>query len=196
MVDIRLNEETHVYTVNGGTVVPNVTRILDALGYYEGIPPHVLEHKAEIGKAVHTAAEYLDAGELDWSSVDDEIIGYVSAWQAFKDDAKFKVKKSEQIVYHPKFRYAGKLDRFGLLHGKYPAYLDIKCVAQLLPLTALQTAAYAEADIKDRRKKYKRAAVQLKPDGTYRWKEYTSPTDFNVFLSALNLFNWRNNNAA
>jgi hypothetical protein len=52
-----------------------------------------------------------------------------------------------------------------------------------------QTAAYAEALGEPR---IKRRVVQLRRDGTYRTERLTDRADWNLFLSALNIYQWRN----
>jgi hypothetical protein len=187
--DINL-DASHVYRV-GGLVVPGVTSVLGQVDTLGGIPAAALEYARERGVAVHLATQLHDEGDLDWSSLDETIEPYVLAWVQFLKDTEFEVTEIEKLVYSDRHRYCGTLDRKGLLYGE-PTVLDIKCVAVLSPVTGLQTAAYAEADRPNQRTKAaRRAAVQLKPDGTYRWQEYTEKTDFSVFLSLLQLANWR-----
>ena len=58
--------------------------------------------------------------------------------------------------------------------------------------TGVQTAAYSAALPQDRRKKERRRyALQLKGDGTYRLHPFTERTDFDVFVSCLNLYGWK-----
>lgn len=187
--DVTL-DESHVYRVNG-VIVPGVTTVLSQIDTYEGIPESTLEYASERGQAVHRATQLWDEDDLDLATVDPIIKPYLDAWVQFRGDTGFVVTAAEQIVYSERHRYCGTLDRQGLLDGE-PCVVDIKAVAVVSPVTALQTAAYCEAARTDRRLKgARRAAVQLRRDGTYRWTEYDQGTDLSVFLSLLQLWNWR-----
>ncbi len=183
-------DDSHTYRVNG-IVVPGVTQVLAQVEPFAGIPPAVLEYAAERGRAVHLATQLWDDYDLDESVLDPVIKPYLAAWIQFRQDTGFVVSQAELIVYSDRHRFCGMLDRKGLLYGE-PCILDIKAVAVISPVTALQTAAYAEASRTDRRAKSpRRAAVQLRPDGTFRWAEFEDKTDLSVFLSLLQLWSWR-----
>lgn len=193
MRDLDFDAATHTYTLEG-RAIPNVTRVLEPLEHFDKVPPSILEYASERGTAVHRATELYDTGELDEASLDDELVPYLEGWKKFLDESGFQILRIERRVYHERYRYAGTLDRQGIL-GDDPWIIDIKTVSQLSPVTGLQTAAYADPAHEDKRTKApRRGAVQLRPDGTYRLKEYREQTDFAVFLAALNLYNWRNRN--
>lgn len=190
---VEFDPVTHKYTVSGQRV-PHVTGIIKPLEDYAGIPPSVLEYASERGRAVHLACELLDLDDLDESSLDPGIIGYVDAYRHFLAAAGPVWRGIERRVYSERWRYAGTLDRVGVLtkcKGAPEAVLDIKCVAALSPVTGLQTAAYEEADRADRRHKERaRYALQLRADGTYRLRRYAEPTDLSVFLAQLTIHGW------
>ena len=96
-------------------------------------------------------------------------------------------------MYSKKYRFAGRLDLV-VAFEKSPdewCLIDAKCVYEMPPETALQTAAYAQAygetfgHILNNR-----AGIQLKPDGSYALFPYRDRTDLNIFLNALALRNW------
>ena len=193
MTEVTFTPESHEYHV-GGLKVPNVTRIIESLESYDGIDPSVLEYASDRGTKVHQATELYDEGDLDEDALHEALWGYVAAWKLFRDDTGVEIKAIETIVYSARYGYAGKIDRLVNLNGE-DGVLDIKCVAQISPVTALQTVGYAEALRTDRRQKVlNRYALQLREDGTYRLKRYKSRADLGVFLSALNLYNWRLSN--
>ena len=190
MNDITFTRENHEYRV-GGLKVPNVTRILESQESYEGIKPSVLEYASDRGTKVHQATEIYDEGDLDEDSLDEALWGYVAAWKLFRADTGVEIKAAEIIVYSARYGYAGMIDRLVNLNGE-DGVLDIKCVAALSPVTALQTVAYAEALRTDRRQRLlNRYALQLRKDGTYHLKRYKDRGDLSAFLSALTLYNWR-----
>ncbi len=66
--------------------------------------------------------------------------------------------------------------------------------ATLTACVGVQLAAYQEAENMIRQSNQqikKRFALQLKPNGTYKLREYTGKQDFKMFTSLLNLFRWR-----
>lgn len=190
---ITLDEATHTYTDDNGLIVPSVTQIIDNLTDYVGIPAHVLDHKSQIGIAVHKACELADKFILEWSSVSECIFPYLIAWQKFLVDTGFEVILNEHFVYHKRYRYAGMLDRVGILNDSL-AVVDIKATAVIGPHVGIQLAGYQEAENSQRKKADKiknRFAVQLKPDESYRLIPFEDKADYSVFLSQLTIFNWR-----
>lgn len=190
--ELVLDEETHIYYLNG-VPVPNVTSIIEPLNNYVGIPKEVLDAKAKIGKYVHMATELYDQDNLDMNSVHENLHGYVQAWIKFRNESGFEIETMEQIVYHPVYGYTGTNDRVGKLN-RVRSMLDIKTTAVLSPSVGCQTAAYAEAENQyraDGNKIIKRFGIQLRPDSSYRIQEYKDRSDFSVFLSCLQLLNWR-----
>lgn len=187
---IRFDEGTHTYWL-GQQLIPGVTSVLKMVGGYEGVPEHILNAASERGRAVHLATEFYDDGDLDEDSLHESLRPYLDAWKQFRADTGFVVTHSETMVYHPRHRYAGTLDRVGDLNKKR-TLLDIKTTVDMMPATALQTAAYKAAFefMHPETPIEKRVSVQLRADGTYRMHTYDDPSDLAIFLSALNLHNW------
>jgi hypothetical protein len=187
---LTFNEEKHQYAFQGKPV-PGVTTALQVLGGYAGIPKHILDNAARRGTAVHRATELYDDGTLDYSTLDDEIYPYLTAWEQFLHDKKPEIIEVETVVYHPKFGYAGTLDRGLILDGER-GILDIKSCVEMQRSTGPQTAAYLAARnerIEDKKLHYKkRWGLQLKKDGTYEIHPYKDAGDLNVFLSCLTVY--------
>lgn len=178
---LHFDEPTHTYTW-GGQVVPSVTQILKPLNDYDGIPASVLEYARERGQAVHRATELDDMRALDEASVTDDIWPYLRAWRQFKIDKGVVVLENEARVYSGDHRYAGTLDRVvGMADGS-EFLLDVKATsvikASVRPQTAAYKAAYGAKDLR-------RAVIQLRPDGTYRFRELDSPRDWLTFQACL-----------
>lgn len=193
---VTLDGSTHTYYLDG-QVIPGVTQTIDQLTSFAGIPPEVLEYASERGRLVHRATELYDNENLDFGSLDPVLVPYLDAWIKFKKESGFIPINIEQIVFHKRHRYAGTLDRAGILYD-HESVLDIKAVAVLGDHTGVQLAGYQEAENSTRKKAdhiRHRYAVQLKPDGTYRLRQYKDKADFSVFLSCLNLHNWRSAHA-
>lgn len=187
---LTFKPDTHEYFWDGQPV-PSVTRILQQVVDYSGIPQEVLERKRQIGDAVHRAIALDLAHDLDEESVVEPWAPYFRAWHRFLVENGFETTLFEHRVYHRKYGYAGTLDLWGRVKGQY-VLLDIKTGSDIHPAAALQTAAYAEAlQAQDGLGTDCRYALHLKPDGTYELHPFKERTDFNVFLSLLSLFNWK-----
>lgn len=186
-------EEDHRYIDGNGIVYTSVTQAMAPLSAmtYRAIPQRILDNAAEIGTAVHCCTEYLDQDELDEESVIFEWVPYIDAWKRFKRDFKPDLIFIELRLIHPGLQYAGAVDRVALINGEL-WILDIKTTNELYSHVGIQLAAYSEllnANLLEPQK-FRRAAVQLKEDGTYQFKEYTGKDDFKAFLALLTISNW------
>lgn len=185
----------HKYYI-GGQEVPSVTRILDPLNDFGGIPADTLELARQRGTAVHIATHLDDTHNLVEESVHPMILPYLEAWRKFKADTKPEIRQSEGQVYSMKYRYGGGYDRVLLLSNKN-TLLDIKATATIPYTVGPQTAAYKSAYEEGGGERIEqRAVLHLRGDGTYRLitdqdKKYFSVDDLRVFLCALTMHNWR-----
>lgn len=194
MAPLLFDEPSHTYTV-GGIVVPSVTQIIAPLYSFEGIPEAILNAKRDLGRAVHTACEYDDDGDLDEDTVSDQVRPYLEAYRAFRRDTGAEVVLNEQRLYNPKHRYAGTIDRRFLIARELWT-VDLKTTASMSPAVGVQLAAYDRlVEEAGERADSKMGALQLKPDSSYKLHPFSSPADFPVFLSLLNVYNWRAKNA-
>lgn len=187
---LKFDEATHTYTLDG-KVLPSVTTILRPLQDFSGIPAEVLERKRQIGTAVHKAIE-LDLEEaLDESSLSEAVRPYFAAWLRFKAEFQLIPLWAETQVY-AQAGYAGTVDLI-CGRGTQRWVIDYKTSAQVGPVAALQTAAYAHAAHERGLVNHgpKRAALHLREDGTYRLIEHKDRGDLQTFLALLTIFNWR-----
>lgn len=138
---LRFFEEGHVYELDGERI-PCVSDLLRFLHreIYSDAPVWAMEAAAERGKSVHQAAEDLDRnGEAETS---EEYLGYVSAYAEFIRQHPHAWEMIETHIFHPELRYAGTVDRFGVLDGK-TALVDIKTTYTVYkPLCAAQLNLY------------------------------------------------------
>lgn len=188
---LTLDVATHTYRLDG-EVVPSVTQILAPLYSFDRIPPDVLERKSAIGVAVHSATELIDIDDLDESTVDPAIVGYLDAYRQFLADEQPEWIYSEQQFAHRIWRFAGTLDRFGRMRDGL-AMLDLKTVAELSPAVGPQTAAYEflRQHHDEDESSAARFALQLKPNGRYVLQQYRDADDARVFASLLSVHHWR-----
>lgn len=181
-------EEGHRYLLDG-VEIPSVTKIIEPLYDFSGISAARLEYASERGTAVHKATELYDMGDLDEDTLDPVIVPYLDAWKKFKSENNVEILHVERRLYSKNHRYAGQIDRTAMVNGS-GWLLDIKATASLSTAIGVQLAGYSGLlDGTERR-----GAVQLKPDGTYRLQEYSSKSDWPVFLSCLTVYNFRKNN--
>lgn len=187
---LRFVADTHTYSV-GDTALPSVTSLIDgALVNYAGIPPAVLAHARDMGRAVHLATKLHDDGDLDEASLDPRLRPYLDAYLRFRAETDFETHLVEQPLYHPKLLYAGTPDRAGML-DRALIVLDLKKMLVLSSWIGTQLAAYAELLRVNGCKVKKRYALSLRADGTYRLREFRSVDDWPCFLALLALKNWQ-----
>jgi hypothetical protein len=182
---LAFDEARHVYTYKG-QVVPSVTQILAPMSSLDAVPSVTLAAAAAFGTAAHLACELSDLGELEEELLDPELEPVLSAWRLFSLEHHVQWHGIEERVFHPTLRYAGTLDRYGLVDGE-TAVVDIKTSTALYPSMGLQLAAYAQAKMVNGAKRY---VVQLKRDGSYVLQAYTDPSDWPTFASLVTLRNW------
>lgn len=179
----------HVYTVAGNRI-PSVTEILkwtrvstdfDALPNREAI-----ERARDRGTALHADAHALDDGDLDWSTVHDEVKPFLKAWEQFKTDKNATPISRERRVYDRALNVAGTLDGiFTVYLSPVPVLIDIKTGDAESAAARYQTAAYllAYASECPDALMYRRWSVELTPERRvpYRVTEYTDFRDFDVW---------------
>lgn len=185
--ELTFEPDGHKYFL-AGAELPSVTRVLADMGFVD--TSFFTPGSAQRGTYVHFACELDDIGELMEETLDPALLPYLYAWRAFKQDSMFAADKIEHRVCSEMYRFAGTVDRVGKLNG-HDAIIDIKSGA-VLPVTALQIAGY-EIAISKKHRPYKRYAVQLKDDGTYRVHPFTDPQDRHIFLAAVSCWHWQNN---
>lgn len=190
----RYEPEDHSYWLDDRRL-PSVTQVLSVLsnGYPAAVSAETLDHKRRLGQMVHRACELDDLGTLDESTVDPRIAPYLAAWRRFRADTGFVPTLIEERGYSREHGYGGTLDRVGEIANAL-SIVDIKIVAKLTPVTALQTAGYAQLVLEMRGAEVKhRYAVQLRGgDAQYRCERYRDDRgDRRVFLSLLQVYVWK-----
>ena len=178
---------THVYQIDGQSV-PSVTQCLAESGIVD--PTWFSPEAATRGTYVHEATALLDAGKLDIESLDEQLKGYVAAWERCKKERGIVIRGIEVPVYHDTYRFAGTIDRVYEQNG-YERVLDLK-TNQIPKWAALQIAGYCIA-----RRLTAGASVALHDDGTYSWQDYDAATirkASQVFLAALTVTHWKRGN--
>lgn len=187
---VDFDARIHRYQVKG-RVVPSVTQVMKPLSdaVYRTVDPAVLAAKAAFGTAVHACTEYLDRDELDEESVAPEWKPYLDAYRAWRTQVQPDIKKIEWRLGSPK--YAGTIDRMVEIDGD-PWIVDIKTTSELHPMVGVQLAAYEALAMGalHTHRRFRRAALQLKPDGSYRFQEFKDFQDEICFSALLSIYYW------
>ena len=196
---LNFDPDTHTFTLDG-LAIPSVTRVLAPLSDYDTAYQAALETARKRGVAVHTATEQHDrlqavngAWAPDEGPMAEAVAPYLAAWQKFLSDTGFEVHAIEEMVVSKRHRYAGILDRLGVLNGRR-AVIDIKTTAAIKPVMGLQLAAYQTAYNEGRKKTEQytqRYICQLRKDETYRLERFQDRADMTVFLALLTIWNWK-----
>jgi len=194
-MSLSFNPKTHKYALDGQPI-PSVTKTLQEGGLvdFSKINADVLDRACKFGTAAHLACQFYDEGILNEDTLDENLVPRLDAWKKFLKDTGFVIEAIEEKVVSVKYRFAGTLDRRGLLYGCRRTVVDLKTGADFGVATGLQLAAYKGAYNEGKPRKdqiRERACVLLNGDGTYKLQVYEDRGDFSVFLACLTLRNWR-----
>lgn len=184
------DEETHTYKWQN-RVVPGITRLMEPIHSYDGIPEWILERKADLGRQVHLACELWDKDDLDEASLDPVLAPYLEAWKLFRKERAGRMRSVEPFLYHPGMGFAGQPDRWMEFDTPYDV-VEIKTTCRLFNAVGVQLAAQQRLFMASDPtfKPGKRFAIQLKADGRYTLREYKETSDWPTFISLLTTHNW------
>jgi hypothetical protein len=197
---LTFDPDSHSFTLDG-LLVPSVTQVLAPLSDSGASYYMYMESARRRGVAVHEATERYDrlrgalrsAWKPNDASMAATVAPYLAAWQKFLADTDFEVHAIEEMVSSKRHRYAGILDRLGVLNGQR-VVIDIKTNVVIKPVMGLQLAAYQAAANEGRPKAEQypqRFICQLRKDGNYRLEEFRDRADMTVFLALLTIWNWK-----
>lgn len=109
MLKLELDDQ-HVYRLDGKRIDGLTSTIAEA-GL---ISKYGSDWHMQRGTFIHQATEYYDRDELDESSVDPQIQGYLESWKKFRKDQNYIPNQIELKLYDPIYLYAGTIDRLPL----------------------------------------------------------------------------------
>ena len=160
-------DKGHIYMLEGERIpcVSDLCRFLHR-EIYKDAPLWQLEAAADRGTKVHAATEALD--KEGQAEIQDEYLPYLQAYVQFRQEHDVQWELIEYADYHPELRYAGTIDRYGLVDG-YKTLLDIKTTYTVYkPLCGASLNLY-RLILEARGKQVERLMIlHLKKDGTYR----------------------------
>lgn len=191
---VQFDPVEHVYSVNGERW-PSVTQIIEPMLELDGIPNHVLQAAAQFGTHVHQACHLFNVGRLDEQDLDEPLRPYLEGWKRFRKDTGAVILESERLVYDYALRVAGTLDCIANFPGKsINKVVDIKTGSSVPWTVGMQTAAYAQMrkqELCEYTISKERLCCQLLPDSTYRIQTLKNTSDWNDFVSCVNVHNLR-----
>ena len=160
-------EDKHTYLLYGEKLpcVSDLCRFLHR-EIYRNTPAWRIEDAAIKGTAVHTAAQSLDKN--GFASINSDYLPYLTAYKTFLQEHSVSWSMVEHPMYHPQERYAGTIDRYGLVDGLH-TLIDLKttytvykplCLAQLNLYRLILIARGYPVD--------RMFILHLRRDGTYK----------------------------
>lgn len=164
---LQFFDKGHVYMLDGERIpcVSDLCRFLHR-EIYKDAPVWQLDAAADRGTKVHAATETLDmAGRAE---IEEEYLPYLQAYALFQQEHEVTWELIEHPDYHPVHRYAGTVDRYGMVDG-YRTLLDIKTTYRVYkPLCSASLNLY-RLILEARQKAVDRLLIlHLKKDGTYK----------------------------
>ena len=160
-------DKGHIYMLEGERIpcVSDLCRFLHREIYKEA-PIWQLEAAADRGTKVHAATEVLD--KTGQAEIEDEYLPYLQAYAQFRQEHDVQWELIEHPDYHPAHRYAGTIDRYGMLDG-FSTLLDIKTTYKVYkPLCSASLNLY-RMTLEARNKKVERLTIlHLRKDGSYK----------------------------
>ncbi len=178
-------DENHIYHDGDGNIIPGVTSVLKDVGVIDD--RWFDDYSRTRGQMVHLATALYDRDDLEESSVNPVIEPYLNAWIKFRKESGYVPDMIEKIVHNKIYGYAGTLDRTGTKNG-VKELTEIKS-GTVQSWAELQTAAYAGC----LDGVYKRYAIELHDNGSYKKVVYDNRQDWGVWLSCLTLRNYKYN---
>lgn len=203
---IKRNEKGY-YTIDGELYVSSTTvlQVIDKpfLRFWYGAKGteecnRVMEEASEIGTGTHQMIEDYTNGRdvitLDILTFNDPIDTAFSAFVQWTEDNDIIFLMTEKIVYSHKYKFAGTMDLLAIVNGVL-CLIDFKTSKRFSQENVLQEEAYRVALTEMGYQKPEQLMVLRldKERGRY-YEHWFKPSNemFKLFLSAKDLWHWRN----
>jgi hypothetical protein len=181
---LQFFDKGHIYTLEGQRLpcVSDLCRFLHR-EIYKDAPLWQMEAAADRGSKVHAATEALD--RTGRAEIEDVYLPYLEAYALFRKEHDVQWELIEHPDYHPAHRYAGTIDRYGMVDG-FKTLLDIKTTYKVYkPLCGASLNLY-RLMLEARGKTVERLLIlHLRKDGSYKLLRFDA--DDSVPLALLTL---------
>lgn len=159
---------------------------------------------ADIGTLIHNwVASYVAAIVKKETPpkrpVNKEMKNAIDGFFKWAKEDKLVIMRSEQKIYHDKWKYAGTLDLEGTVNGKRTV-IDLKTGNALYPEAFLQASAYLKAREQETGKKYPGGVIIVRLSKENPEKHIAAfevkrdedvDTHFKCFLNCLQIYHWQ-----
>jgi hypothetical protein len=143
------DEERHLYRNQHGTIVPSATQVFEINGLYnfDPVPEQTMRWKSGYGTAIHSAVSYLVVGDLDWDTVDKEIVVSVTAIETRLKEMQFELVATEEpriaSIYGMEYGMTSDLRGTIMYRGqRRSAIIDLKSGSKWVKYWDWQIGAY------------------------------------------------------
>ena len=181
---LQFFDKGHVYMLDGERIpcVSDLCRFLHR-EIYKDAPLWQLEAAADRGTKVHATTEALD--RTGRAEIEDDYLPYLEAYALFRKEHDAQWELIEHPDYHPAHRYAGTIDRYGMVDG-FRTLLDIKTTYRdYKPLCSASLNLYRMM-LESRGKDVERLLIlHLKKDGTYKLIKFAADDSVPMALITL-----------
>jgi hypothetical protein len=168
-----------------------------AYEYLSSRPDVRRNSSANLGSAIHSAAEAYSLGNEPTNVVSPEAQEYLNGFTQFLSDYRPSYLFTEAAVFNRTHRYAGTLDSIVRI-GRTVWVLDTKTGNRVYPEVALQLSAYANAEFLGREggeqldlpKIKKGGVLHLRPNGYDLIPVRIDEEVFDSFLAVKDVFHW------
>ena len=157
----------HIYMLDGERIpcVSDLCRFIHR-EVYKDAPTWQMEAAADRGTKVHAATEALDVSGR--AEIESDYLPYLQAYALFLREHEAAWELSETAMYHPEHRYAGTIDRYGMVDEK-KTLLDIKTTYRVMKPLCLASLNLYRMMLQARGKTVEQLMIlHLKKDGTYK----------------------------
>ena len=203
--ELQYDPSTHTYRLRSGEVLSSVTGILKAEGIQQYGPRNsAADFAMQVGTWVHQAVEWFEKGTLDEGTLSEGIALYLESYKQFRALTGFRpfLDLIEVPMWQPQWRFSGTPDLPGMIGNRF-VVTDLKCGAKRTG-DRIQVAAYGkllQASVIGFDRIYPEGCiVYLDDSGEMPKIERVSAEEMNrnaeVFLSALTINRWKENNGA
>ena len=191
---VQFDEAAHTYTLDGKEL-PSVTHIIRylAVDKANNADPNMALMARERGSAVHEATVMYDySGEIP-DDFPAEYAPYLEAYVQFVRDYKPSWELIEHQMGNATLGFAGTLDRFGVIDGKW-CILDIKTSYKVdIPSLSAQLTAYHDLLLNEQFERLENANIrhlglQLMRTGKYRLYETDYEKGCDLFYSCRRIY--------